>query len=133
MVSPHAASIKVVNMYFNINNEKFKPLRQKLRHQQTDAEKKLWNALRGRQLLGLRFCRQFSVGNFILDFYCSEKKLTIELDGGQHADNEHLLFDAGRTMYLNEQGIKVIRFWNNDVLTNIVGVGESIMIEANRR
>jgi Uncharacterized protein conserved in bacteria len=76
-------------MYFNINNEKFKPLRQTLRHQQTDAEKKLWNALRGRQLLGLRFCRQFSVDNFILDFYCPEKKLAIELDGGQHADEQH--------------------------------------------
>jgi very-short-patch-repair endonuclease len=119
-------------MYFNFNNEKFKPLRQLLRRQQTDAERKLWNVIRNKQLLGLRFCRQFGVGNYILDFYCPEKKLAIELDGGQHADEQNKLSDVDRTTYLNEQGIKVIRFWNNDVLNNIEGVGESIIREAGR-
>ncbi len=120
-------------MYFAFNNNKYKPLRQTLRRNQTDAERKLWNAIRGRQLLNLRFLRQFSVGNYILDFYCPEKKLAIELDGGQHADELHKKLDLDRTRYLNEQGIKVIRFWNNDVLNNIVGVGESIINEINGR
>ena len=103
-----------------------------LRRQQTDAERKLWNAIRNKQLSGLRFCRQFGVGNYTLDFYCPEKKLAIELDGGQHADEQNRSSDVGRTIYLNEQGIKVIRFWNNDVLNNIEGVSESIIREAGR-
>jgi type I restriction enzyme M protein len=116
-------------MYFNNNNEKLKPLRQQLRRNQTDAERKLWNALRSRQLLNLKFVRQYGVGNFIIDFYCSEKKLAIELDGGQHNDEENIKRDQTRTLYLEQQGIKVIRFWNNDVFNNIDGVGESIMNE----
>jgi very-short-patch-repair endonuclease len=120
-------------MSYNYNDQNLKPLRQILRRNQTDAERKLWNAIRNRQLLGLKFIRQYSVGNYILDFYCSEKRLAIELDGGQHADEENKKDDDERTAYLNQQDIKVIRFWNNDVLQNIEGVGESIISELTRR
>jgi very-short-patch-repair endonuclease len=120
-------------MSYNYNDQNLKPLRQILRRNQTDAERKLWNAIRNRQLLGLKFIRQYSVGNYILDFYCSEKRLAIELDGGQHADEENKKADDERTAYLNQQDIKVIRFWNNDVLQNIEGVGESIISELTRR
>ncbi len=116
-------------MYFNNNNQKLKPLRQQLRRNQTDAERKLWNLIRGRQLLNLKFVRQYSFGNYILDFYCSEKKLAIELDGGQHAEVKNIQSDNERTEYLNNHGIKVIRFWNNEVMNNIDGVGTSIINE----
>jgi very-short-patch-repair endonuclease len=114
-------------MNFKFNNAKLKPLRQTLRRQQTDAERKLWGVIRDRRLNGHKFYRQYSVGNYILDFYCPEKKLAIELDGGQHDEEEQKRADAIRTAYLNERGIKVIRFWNNEVLKNIDGVGEVII------
>ncbi len=111
-------------MKYLMNTPEFIPRRRDLRHNQTDAEKKLWQALRSRQFEGLKFRRQYSVGPYILDFYCPEKKLCIELDGGQHATNiDH---DKQRSQYLTGLGMTVVRFWNNDVLKNIEGVTQTL-------
>ncbi|HLY57720.1 MAG TPA: endonuclease domain-containing protein [Stellaceae bacterium] len=91
-----------------------------LRANQTDAEAKLWQHLRRKGIAGLRFRRQFPLGPYIVDFVCLGKWLVIELDGGQHA--ERVNADVRRTEWLNEQGFEVVRFWNNDVLSNIEGV-----------
>jgi very-short-patch-repair endonuclease len=80
----------------------------------------LWSRLRDRRLVGARFRRQHPIGPFITDFCCTEAKLIIELDGGQHA--LRLREDQVRTKYLESQGYVVIRFWDNDVLTNIEGI-----------
>ncbi len=95
-----------------------------LRSNPTDAEKKLWHHLRQRQFHGLKFRRQQEIDRFIADFVCFEKRLIIELDGGQHNQNaEH---DQQRTEILKSKGFIVLRFWNNDVLNNIDGVLQEI-------
>ena len=104
------------------NREQLKDRRRNLRRSQTDAESKLWHCLRSRRFLGLRFVRQFSVGSYILDFYCATLKLAIELDGGQHNDPNQQEYDRVRTEYLNALGIRVMRFWNHDVLTQTESV-----------
>jgi very-short-patch-repair endonuclease len=95
-----------------------------LRSSLTDAEKYLWQYLRRNQLHGLRFRRQHPVSPYIIDFACLEKKLVIELDGGQHSQNQK--YDTERTIFLEQHGYRVLRFWNNDVLRNIEGVLETI-------
>ena len=85
-----------------------------LRGAQTDAEKALWKRLRARRCAGSKFRRQVPIGPFIADFCCLERRLIIELDGGQHI--EQAGSDAARTLYLQAQGFRVIRFWNPDVL-----------------
>jgi very-short-patch-repair endonuclease len=92
---------------------------QQLRNNSTDAERRLWRRLSRRQLEGLKFSRQMPVGPFICDFMCRERRLVVEVDGGQHAESAR---DAGRTAFLEAEGFRVIRFWNNDVLGNIDGV-----------
>jgi len=100
--------------------------RRRLRKNATDVERKLWSILRSRRMAGLKFFRQYSVGSYILDFYCPERRLAIEVDGGQHADVYGQQHDAHRDSYLRELNIRVIRFWNNDVLQNIEEVGKRI-------
>lgn len=95
----------------------------KLRSNMTDAEKRLWSRLRGRQLENTKFVRQFPIGRAVADFACRSAKLVIELDGGQHADNTA---DEARTKMIEAHGYTVIRFWNNDVLSNTDGVLEEI-------
>ena len=95
-----------------------------LRANSTDAEHKLWRLLRGRQLDGHKFVRQFAIGPYIADFACREAALVIEVDGGQHAESAR---DAQRTAYLNAEGYSVLRFWNNDVLANHEGVHDAIV------
>ncbi|SNT42517.1 Very-short-patch-repair endonuclease [Tardiphaga sp. OK246] len=90
-----------------------------LRTNSTDAETKLWNRLRNRQIAGCKFIRQEPIGRYICDFVCREKMIVIEVDGGQHLESQR---DAMRDRYLREQGYCVLRFWNNDVLSNIEGV-----------
>jgi very-short-patch-repair endonuclease len=90
----------------------------KSRRLQTDAESLIWHRIRNRQL-GHKFRRQAPIGIYTVDFLCIELKLVIEIDGGQHAENQK---DEIRTEFLNGLGYKVIRFWNNDVLENIEGV-----------
>ncbi|MBU2036634.1 DUF559 domain-containing protein [Patescibacteria group bacterium] len=107
---------------FIFNQSSLKDRRRDLRKSSTDAEKKLWKELRGKRLFDFKFFRQYSVGLYILDFYCPMVKLGIELDGGQHADESQEVYDKVRTDYLKKHDIRVLRFWNNDVLKNIEGV-----------
>jgi len=90
-----------------------------LRKESTPAEHKLWAVIRNDQL-GVNFRRQHAIGKYIPDFVCIQKKLIIELDGSQHL--EQVEYDEERTKHLNSLGYKVIRFWNNDVTSNIDGV-----------
>lgn len=90
----------------------------------TDAERRLWSALRSRRLQGFKFRRQHPLGNYILDFACIEHRLVIEADGGQHADNEA---DERRTAWLESEGWRIIRFWNNDILANTEGVLDTVV------
>jgi len=90
-------------------------LARNLRKHQTPAEILLWSKLRAHQLSGFKFRRQHPTGPYILDFYCPELRLAIELDGGQHVEDGNILNDVQRTEYLREIGIRVIRFWNHEV------------------
>jgi very-short-patch-repair endonuclease len=91
----------------------------KLRGHLTDAETKLWARLRRKQLDGHRFRRQAPIGPYVADFTCFDPKLIIEVDGGQHAESK---MDVIRTAFLEREGFRVLRFWNNDVLKNTDGV-----------
>lgn len=92
----------------------------------TEAEKLLWYYIKNRQVNNYRFRRQVAIGNYIVDFLCPEKKLIIELDGGQHNEDKNIAYDNERTKYLNNLGYKVIRFWDNDVFKNMKDVLENI-------
>ena len=96
------------------------------RGRQTDAEGRLWYLLRDRRLDAFKFRRQHPVDRFILDFYCSECKLAIEVDGGGHNASRQSLDDKERDRLLAQHGIQVLRFWNNEVLSNTEGVLEAI-------
>jgi very-short-patch-repair endonuclease len=91
----------------------------KLRSRMTDAERKLWFALRDRRFAEFKFRRQVSLGPYIADFLCFGSRLVIEVDGGQHADSKR---DAVRDRWFVENDFRVLRFWNNDVLGNLEGV-----------
>lgn len=101
------------------------PLARALRHKPTNAERKLWYLLRGKRLGGYKFRRQFPIGPYIADFCCWEKRLIVELDGGQHSEQADK--DWQRTRYLNSQGFRVLRFWDNEVLTQTIAVLEKIL------
>jgi very-short-patch-repair endonuclease len=96
-----------------------------MRRDDMDAEACMWNALRARRLGGWKWKRQAAFGPFILDFLCRESGLLVEVDGSQHADR--LTYDQRRTNYLQRSGLRVLRFWNSDVLTNREGVCDSIL------
>ena len=91
-----------------------------LRRELTDAERKLWYGLRDRRLDGRKFRRQYALGRYVVDFVCLEEMIIVEVDGSQHADTA--AEDAVRSSWLEGQGFRVLRFWNNDVLKNIDGV-----------
>ena len=95
------------------------------RHNPSDAENLLWAKLKNRQLEGIKFRRQHPVGAFIVDFVSLEEKVVIEVDGSQHMENSE--YDTRRTDWLESEGYRVLRFWDNDVLTNIEGVYWRIM------
>jgi len=98
-----------------------------LRQPQTPAEQKLWLRLRNRQLDGLKFRRQHPIDCFIIDFYCAEAKLCVEIDGDSHADQ--IAYDQARTGYLNERGYAVIRFTNREVFNQFEAVLQKIADE----
>jgi very-short-patch-repair endonuclease len=100
-----------------------------LRQDATDAERKLWYVLSRRQVKGAKFRRQHPFGPYILDFYCEKARLAVEVDGGQHTAER----DRTRTAYLNEQGVLVLRFWNQQVLQEIEAVAEMIAHELRQR
>ena len=95
----------------------------RLRSELTDAERKLWARLRGRQIQNFKFRRQHPIPPFVADFCCLERRLIVELDGSQHSDS----VDAGRTALFEQQGWQVVRFWNNDVVWRIDAVLEAIV------
>ncbi len=97
-----------------------------LRKEQTDAERLMWSLLRDRRLAGFKFRRQHPVERYILDFYCHEARLAVELDGGQHNEPDARARDEQRASFLEARGIRVLRFWNNDVLNNTEGVLQAI-------
>ena len=99
-------------------------LQRKLRNSMTDAELRLWRHLRGRQMSGARFRRQHPFEDYILDFVCLERRLVIEVDGGQHALGVEA--DTLRTNQLVAAGFKVLRFWNHQVLGDVEGVKAAI-------
>ena len=96
-----------------------------LRRNQTEAETKLWAYLRAHQANGVHFRRQHAIGNFVVDCCAPRKKLIIEVDGGQHLEQEE--YDAERTRFLELQGYKVLRFWNDEILKDIEGVMRVIL------
>lgn len=101
--------------------------RRDLRKTQTDAERALWQTLCDRQLLGAKFRRQETVGPFILDFYCREAGLAVEVDGDQHAEPNRAARDERRTAYLSARGVRILRFSNMDVLTRRDQVLQAIL------
>jgi very-short-patch-repair endonuclease len=101
-----------------------------LRKRQTDAEKLFWHHVKAKRFLGYKFRRQFPIGPYYADFVCVEEKLVVEIDGGQHCENAG---DMERTFFLNQEGYKVIRFWNNEVLKNMEGVFLSLSLTLSRR
>ena len=101
-----------------------------MRSTMTEAELKLWNAVRGNRLMDMKFRRQLPIAGYIVDFACPSKKLIIELDGSQHGLPENAEADLKRTQTLEQLGWNVIRFWNDDVLKDIDGVCQHIIIVA---
>ena len=98
------------------------PIARRLRREPTEAEKHLWQELRLKRM-GVKFRRQAVIGPYIVDFVSFEKKLVIEVDGGQHSETTR---DRGREEWLKNQGFEVLRFWNNEVIGNLEGVFEKI-------
>jgi very-short-patch-repair endonuclease len=92
----------------------------------TPQERKLWQCLRGKKLYGLKFRRQHPIYRFILDFFCHRHKLAVEIDGHSHAEPEQQAYDRARTEWLTQYGLRVIRFTNREVDTNIEGVLDEI-------
>ena len=109
----------------NANEETQKERRKLLRNNSTMAEIKLWNELKGRKVGGLKFRRQQGIGSYILDFYCPELKLCVELDGNSHEMKQE--YDIERTLFLNGQGIEVLRFTNGQVMSHVLSVVNEIL------
>ena len=101
-----------------------------LRRDSTDAERALWRLVRGRRFSDYKFRRQVPLGLYIVDFVCLEQKLVVEIDGGQHS--EAVGYDSARTEWLESQGFRVLRFWNNEALSNSDGMVEVILAELRR-
>ena len=101
----------------------------RLRRASTEAEKLLWQKLRARQLSEAKFRRQAPIGSYIVDFVSFENRLVVEIDGGQHNRPQGRQHDVKRSTWLESQDFRVLRFWNNQVLTNIEGVLERILQE----
>jgi very-short-patch-repair endonuclease len=107
--------------------------RKQLRRDMTDAEHRLWFYLRGKRLAGYKFKRQYSAGNYVLDFYCSAAALAVEIDGAHHFEDDQCQHDSQRTSWLAEQGIEVLRFDNRQVLLETDGVLNVILKRLNQK
>jgi very-short-patch-repair endonuclease len=108
------------------NLKDYRNFRKILRNNTTPQEIILWSRLR-RSQLGYKFRRQHSINKYIVDFYCPEKGLIIEVDGGQHDETRQRGYDENRTRYLEMLGLKVLRFWDNDINNNLAGVISEII------
>ncbi|OBR42432.1 MULTISPECIES: endonuclease domain-containing protein [Aeromonas] len=104
------------------------PFAKRMRREATLAEQKLWLQLRDRRLAGVKFRRQMPIGPYIVDFISLEQRLIIEVDGAQHNEPAERQYDGARTTYLNQQGFRVIRVWNNDVLSRMEAVLELLLL-----
>lgn len=102
-----------------------------LRKESTIVEQHLWYWLRNRHLNAYKFHRQYVMGKYIVDFVCLKKKLVIEIDGGQHAEN--ISYDENRTAYLKTRGFHVLRYWNHDVMDKMDAVLEDILVHLGSR
>ena len=108
-----------------MTKKRLTPRARRLRRDMTDAERLLWSHLRGSQLQGRKFVKQFPIGDAVADFACRSAKLVVDVDGGQHAEAAQA--DADRTRMIEDHGYTFIRYWNNDVMSNMGGVLESIL------
>jgi len=108
------------------NQTKLKRRRRELRKKATPAEGIFWSKIKSRQI-GYKFRRQYSIGNYIADFYCLKLKLVVEIDGGQHFETDRLTNDLLRTEYLNSLGIKVKRYTNVEIRKNLISVVDDLM------
>ena len=102
-------------------------LKRRLRSNMTSPEMRLWSKLRARQLQGLKFRRQHGIGPYIVDFYCPEQSLVIEVDGDSHADADQIVKDRQREKYLQSLGLRVIRYINDDIVKNLDGILEDLV------
>lgn len=109
------------------NKKEYVKKRQYLRKNMTKAEVFLWSKLKGKQLNSLKFRRQYGIGNYVVDFYCPELKLAIEIDGDVHGYNSRTVYDKQRQKDIESLGIKVLRYTNNDVIKNTNGVLHDII------
>lgn len=112
-----------------MRNKNLHQIAKKLRKGLTPEERKLWRLFRDRRFSGFKIRRQFPIDFYVVDFCCLERRLIIELDGGQHGENKIIKKDLDKGAYLKAQGCKVLRFWNNDINQNIEGVLETIRRE----
>lgn len=112
---------------YNRTSEKAK--RQQLRRNMTKAEFPVWQKLKGKQLEGYKFRRQYSIGSFVIDFYCTELKLAIEIDGDSHFEEGVREYDRERQAFIESVGIRFLRFTNDEVYGNLEGVLERIIQE----
>ena len=103
-----------------------------LRRNETEAETILWEALRSRQLKGIRFRRQHPVGHYVLDFFCVKYQLGIEVDGGIHNQPDQAVYDSERTAYLEEHGIRILRFRNEEIMQDLPGLLQGILENLSR-
>ena len=101
-------------------------LKRRLRSNMTGPETRLWSRLRARRLQGLKFRRQHGIGPYIVDFYCPEQSLVIEVDGNSHADADHIVRDQLRDKYFQSLGLRVIRYFNDEIVKNLAGVLEDL-------
>ena len=122
---------KVINNLV-YNQPYLKGVRKNLRKQEISAEKILWGKIRNKQQ-GYKFKRQFSIGNYILDFYCPKLRLGIEIDGATHSTETEVKRDIEKEKFINRFGVKIIRFINIDVYKNIDGVLEEICNQCQKR
>ncbi len=113
-------------MKYQYNSPNIKNKRRHLRKNMTETEVLLWSRLKGRQLGGYKFRRQYSVGSYILDFYCPSMRLAVEVDGGPHNLWKNRAKNEKRTKYLEKHDITVIRFWNNEIFENLEDVLNAI-------
>ncbi|HEY2106638.1 MAG TPA: endonuclease domain-containing protein [Candidatus Binataceae bacterium] len=110
----------------NLEEETPRERARRLRTESTAEELRLWTQLRGKRFAGFKFRRQHRIGPYFADFCCIARHLVIELDGSQHAEEEKERTDSLRTAYLEEQGYRVMRFWNNQINTELEGVLQAI-------
>jgi adenine-specific DNA-methyltransferase len=103
-----------------------------LRRRQTEHEQIIWRSLRNRRFADFKFRRQFPLGNYIVDFVCLERRLILELDGGQHGEPDQTRYDAARDAWLHSQGFKVLRFWNHQVMSEWEMIVDTLWDELQR-